>query len=376
MLAGRSGRRICGGRPGVLVAAIAVTATAVVSASAAPARVIAPAPAWMVVTTHPDRTGKTIGFDLVSQSGVRSLTRRAAGMVNEDSGPTFSPDGSQVAFRRSGLLYGGLYVVATAGGTARRVLHRVVNSISWSPDGSQLAVDVCTTKGATCSREAIDIVNLDGSNVHRVFDFGGVVSWSPDGSALVCRCEAHAGNHYIVRLIAVGSDGTGAQQLNDPSDGSPGDPAWSPDGRWIAYGQHCQDFHLPDDTFCDTAVMAADGSNKRTLVRYMNRRGAGTEAPTWSSGGKLLIRQWGYLLHQITSIDPTTGFATIVRHELGYYLTAGPSGSFGFLREDSATRVWLTIAASDGATLLHARVQVRGDPQEFIKPAQFDVHLG
>jgi Tol biopolymer transport system component len=79
---------------------------------------------------------------------------------------------------------------------------------------------------------------------------GSALSWSPDGSMLAVERDA--------TIWVVGSDGSGARQLlSDPAVGFT-NPAWSPDGKWIAY--------VRDDGATDEIwVMRTDGSDLRQV---------------------------------------------------------------------------------------------------------------
>src|SRR5262249_33045195 len=59
--------------------------------------------------------------------------------------------------------------------------------------------------------------------------------------------------------------------------GSEGDPAWSPDGRWIAY-----DVKVAGSTTSDLWLLHPDRSGQHRLTA----RGANSISPTWSPGSK------------------------------------------------------------------------------------------
>lgn len=85
-------------------------------------------------------------------------------------------------------------------------------------------------------------------------------------------------------ISTVGSDGTGLVQLSAAHSGKEESPAWSPDGRQIAYTVG----PAPDDPGADDApggelwVMNADGSDKHLVFRGEDYVGT----PSWSPDGK------------------------------------------------------------------------------------------
>jgi TolB protein len=153
--------------------------------------------------------------------------------------PSWSPDGKLIAFvsDRSSS-FPTLWLMNAADGSGRRVLstpglqQEAVDAISWSPDGSQLAMTLFNQPGPT----QIAVVSLGGpgrqSSRLLTSLSGGALdpSWSPDGAWL-----AFAGHDgYAIEMFAVRPDGTSVTRLT--SDGHLArSPAWSPDGQHLAY---------------------------------------------------------------------------------------------------------------------------------------------
>src|SRR4051794_26476358 len=93
-----------------------------------------PPPRWRAILPH--YGGRITGLDVVGAHGRRALTRPHGA---SDGLPAWSPDGGLVAFVREDKRgrYDGLYVVASSGGTPRRLVrgHGFVLQLEWSPDG-------------------------------------------------------------------------------------------------------------------------------------------------------------------------------------------------------------------------------------------------
>ncbi len=109
-----------------------------------------------------------------------------------DLNPTWSPDGTQIAFASSRTGTQELFIMDADGTNVRQITdgYFSVQYLSWSQDGQQIAFE--SNRG---SRDAIIntgfdiyIVNIDGTNVRQLTDVGGIddiqPSWRPDVTAL------------------------------------------------------------------------------------------------------------------------------------------------------------------------------------------------
>ncbi len=183
-----------------------------------------------------------------------------------DSDPTWSADGTRIAFVRGN----DIFVMSATGGTPVNITNNTANdwSPAWSPDGARIAF-ASTRDG----QAELYLMNPDGSGVVRITNNVGFLvgpAWSPDGARIAFDCEVESGNRDI---CAINSDGTGFVRLtSDPAVDS--GATWSPDGASIAFAttRYGADFEI--------AVMNADGSG-------VSQVGAGIVGsdPAWSPDG-------------------------------------------------------------------------------------------
>jgi hypothetical protein len=128
------------------------------------------------------------------------------------------------------------------------------------------------------------LVRSDGTGRHDILTNVGVSvtdpAWSPDGNQLAFEGNGNRGS----QLWVVDADGTNLRQLTPTPDGCPNgvcteavNPAWSPDGRSIAYvaPQH------GGGIFVRTALMVIDVASGMTTEVYGTDQ-ASLARPTWS----------------------------------------------------------------------------------------------
>jgi len=207
-------------------------------------------------------------------SGKLNLTRNRA----NDDYPTWSPDGRRIAFLRGRGFRGQLYVV-NADGSGLRNLGRIAatayfySQLVWSPDGRTIHFGRY-------------LVSTDGSGARKLPYIPFTAVWSPDG-----RQIAFVGNKLRNQLpgqlggprkansdiYVMNADGSGIRRLTHKRTYD-GEPAWSPDGRKIAF----QSKRRVGGSSGEIYVMNADGSGKRNLTRNPAQDGS----PSWSPDGR------------------------------------------------------------------------------------------
>ena len=153
---------------------------------------------------------------------------------------------------------------------------------AWSPDCTRIAY------GGGSKRHVWDFFVADGDGANAVHLPGDEISspaWSPDGAKIAFERYAHrlVSDDPVTHIFVMNSDGTDMQRLTS-GDYSDRTPSWSPDGKRIAFSrEHLRnkhEFQNYDDVYI--AVMNADGSR----VRALTRGDTADHFPAWSPDGK------------------------------------------------------------------------------------------
>jgi dipeptidyl aminopeptidase/acylaminoacyl peptidase len=249
--------------------------------------------------------------------------------------PRWSPDGRFVAFLGARGEQGGVWVMPAAGDSAPRLVApvRATNffityagePFAWSPDSRRLAYVSATDEQLAPQVADKSYQREDSSSDPRVIDriqyksrtsladrfrthvwvtdiaspaprqltfgqaYDHALTWSPRGDEIAFLSnhepDPDANNNSDIFAVST-ADGRVRQITN--TRGCEYEPAWSPDGRWIAYTATTREVTTIDSVAEDAHVWVVDsaGGARRELTAEQDRR---ARAPQWTPDSRAVL---------------------------------------------------------------------------------------
>lgn len=264
--------------------------------------------------------------DLYQTGGTLESQRLTWGWDDSDSAgrlyyvwPSYSPDGRLVAcfgVRPGDSPEAGLYAVAQDGVTMHEIW-RMVGAApiceSWSPDSSQIAILLQDETGLR-----LELANINRPGETRVLDSGSPLfwSWCPSNEYLAVHAGGSRSVYEDARLTIFDT----SDDCREVAHLVPGEfrtPAWSPDGRRLAY------IDASDGRIECLAIYRMDDG-----VSEIVHPVEGHSALLWSPDGRYLAHSQalGETPHMFTGVnlvDVRTGESTVVCDDsvVGFFWT-------------------------------------------------------
>jgi Tol biopolymer transport system component len=181
-------------------------------------------PAWspdgrrIVYASMPSRcqgSGCQLDLCVIGRDG-RDRVRLTSSPQDERE-PDWSPDGTGIAYTRSGAGDSEVWLMRADGGGQRPLTTDAGFAPDWAPDGVRLLYEAGDYRLYT--------IDADGSNRRRISGVRKVrgARWSPDGARIALTLRD--------AVWVMNADGTGLRRLRQ----SAASPSWTPDGRHLVF---------------------------------------------------------------------------------------------------------------------------------------------
>ncbi len=221
-------------------------------------------------------------LDSNSELFVYSLeTRESKNISNNpafDADPSFSPDGKQITFVSGRDGNAEIYLMNVDGGNVKRLTDdpAVDAHPAFSPDGTQILFSSDREKehsdvyimNANGSGDPLNLINWENSSQH-----AGPGSWSPDGTKILFMSDRTGKDGIYVMSAEVFRP---QRILMDGHNNELGSPAYSPDGKSIAYQVQLE------DKSGELHIWNLETKRDSLVIRTKNA----DLAPAWSPSGQ------------------------------------------------------------------------------------------
>lgn len=256
----------------------------------------------------------------ITVAGIDGSERSELARTRESqSEPSWSPDGTRIAFVQDGYLH----TMAADGSDVRSIVPDIPamwEPPSWSPDGSRFAFRAWAWRDAPAS---LFVVNADGSRLTKVAEAGNRAwpagawrpVWSPDGRSVAF---VTIGLHQKLLFPGLSVVDVVSGEVTTLVWGGFGPFVWSPDGTEIFFGSTATSSDDEDvSEFGLFAVAIADGHIRRVTAPENSVLGL-----AWSRDGtRLAVRTQSFRTDTSPDAYPPARYADIVAY------TVAPDGS-------------------------------------------------
>jgi dipeptidyl aminopeptidase/acylaminoacyl peptidase len=235
--------------------------------------------------------------------------RQITDFGTNDTHPSVSPDGGTIAFvHQLEDVSPAIATIPIGGGTPTWLTDPqlfVTDGPSWSPDGTKIAFAAHDDQ-----TQRIYVMEADGSRPRPVTGqdvfWPEGAAWSPDGTLIAFSASPVSGDEEpsVWDIYTVGPDGTGLVNVTQTSDpeGNEFGPAWSPDGRRVA-------FMAPFEGRDGVWVMPAAGGQAQLVAHAAELE----HDLVWAPDGSSLLASDGDWIYRIEVTPPTDARENFLR---------------------------------------------------------------
>jgi Tol biopolymer transport system component len=270
-----------------LFSVVALLSVVVVTAGVARS----PAPAKLIVFAS-NRGPNVENTELYSVRLDGTRRRDLSRSQGADSAAAPSPNQRRIAFAAArlegGTLVYGLYVMQADGSGQRRLTPNGFSVASdahpsWSPDGSEIAFVAYGDSGY-----GVHVVRVDGTGLRMIASRGFAPTWAPSGNRIAFVFRENRPGRLLSRIAIARAEGGDPVALTD--DHVDGPPVWSPDGSFLAFARNDAPHHA------DLLTIDSNGGP----IREVLSRPTPISSVSWPAPDRLVFDSGG-----ICTVSPT-----------------------------------------------------------------------
>ncbi|HXE13005.1 MAG TPA: protein kinase, partial [Bryobacteraceae bacterium] len=272
--------------------------------------------------------------------------------LGDESQPSLSPDGKQVAFTWEGENGNNRDIYITS--LSHKSPHRLTNDPAedvypaWSPDGKQIAF----IRRYASSQAEIVVISALGGKERRIKPIrlgswltGRMLAWSANAKYLCFTDEVGTSGNHALFLLSLASGIV--RRFSPEQDNGEGDssPAFSPDGHWLAFSR----YFFP---YASTLLLQRLSPDLRPEGRPLIVKDAGInpKAPVWTKDGRHILFLEGAKIMRAEIGKPALPFyaSTSPFSELTL-ANAGPRPRLIAALQNQNDEIWTLSLGSKGA---------------------------
>ncbi len=240
---------------------------------------------YLLFASTRHRDNSDIYVQKIGGTTVTQLTNDPA----KDIMPTFSPDGSQIAFASDRSGNWDIYIMDVSGGKATQITNGPTHDLhpSFSPDGRKMVYCSYGSKSGQWELVVIDVAN---PAQRQIIGNGLFPQWSPSGDRILFQRSRERGTRWfsVWTIDYVDGEARRATEIIAANNAAAITPSWSPDGSHIAFSTVMN----PDASattggdkpvLADVWLVALDGSGRANLT---NNSFANLQ-PVWARTGAI-----------------------------------------------------------------------------------------